>query len=567
MRRSYITRWNLWLPAVALTMAVMSASAAEFRAVWADAFSVGYKSTSQINDLIARTLAGNYNVIIAEVLAFQDTGPGGHGAYWNSSIVPKASDISGGIDPLAQLVAQAHANGIQVHAWIVSYRVCDAWPPAGNATVAAHPEWIMVTQSDLGGGPAEVAGHYTFDPGSPDVQEHLVGIVQELVTNYDIDGINLDYIRYLQTDAGYPSDSGYANSSLARFQDLTGYVGTPSPTGVNSWNNFRRQTIDEFVRRLSVEIPSITSNPRQPLWLTADLIAFGDAPASFSSTDAYLLHQNWKFWMEQGYLDAGIPMNYKREHISSQATWYRNWINASLGWAGDRHLVAGQGNYLNKKVNSVTQMAYALTQGANGTCNFSYDATADENTNGTPEADWTWYTYVSSNLFTSPDVVPSLPWRDPNLATEGSMWGRVIDDATGTPFDGATVQVGGLPVAQTDGNGYYVVTLIPTAPGGTAYSVTATAAVCPVGNASNVVVPPGGVVRRDFALCPVALGPGDMDEDGDIDSSDMDVFLFCMLGPDATFPGGNVCLNGDFDSDSDVDVRDFAGMQTVFTGP
>jgi uncharacterized lipoprotein YddW (UPF0748 family) len=538
----------------------------EFRAFWADAFSVGFKSTSQINSLVSRAVDGNYNVIIAEVLAFQDTTGSGHGAYWNSSIVPKATDITGGIDPLAQLVSVAHANGIQVQAWIVSYRASSSWPPSGNTTLQAHPEWLMVPLADIGNGPAKVAGYYTLDPGSPDVQEYLVSIVQELVGNYDIDGINLDYIRYVQTDAGYPSDASYTKSSLARFQDLTGYVGTPPVSGVNSWNDFRRQTITEYVRRLRAEIASVAS-PQQPVWLTADLIAFGNAPGSFSSSDAYVLHQNWKYWMEQGYLDAGILMNYKREHNASQAAWYRNWVSASLAWSGPRYMMSGQANYLNTKANSIIQLDYALTQGTDGTCNYSYDATADENTNGTPEQDWTWYPYIASNLFTSTDTVPTLTWRDPNTATEGTLWGRVTDDTSGEPFDGADVQVIGVGTVETDGNGYYVATLIPAGAGGTAYSVNVSATGCPTLNTGGVLVPRGGLVRQDFSLCPAPLGPGDFDDDGDIDTGDMNFFYFCMQGPGVSYPGGNFCLGGDFDLDNDLDVADLAGMQQSFTGP
>ena len=287
-----------------------------FRGVWADAFHSGFKSTSQINSMVSRAVTGNYNAIVAEVLAYHDTGSGGHGAYWNSSIIPKAQDISSGLDPLAYLVTQAHAAGLEVHAWIVPYRVCTSWPPNGNTLLASHPEWLMVELADMDGGPATIGGKFVMDPGSPHVQEYLVSIVQELVTNYEIDGINLDYIRYTQVDAGYPADEDYASSSLVRFRTLYWYSGTPAPTGVPAWNDFRRRTIDEYVRRLRVEIPSITSNPRQPVLLTADLITFGNAPSDFEDSSAYTLHQNWKHWMEQGWLDAGIPMNYKREYGS-----------------------------------------------------------------------------------------------------------------------------------------------------------------------------------------------------------------------------------------------------------
>jgi len=48
-----------------------------FRAFWADAFHSGFKSTSQIDSLVARAVAGKYNAIIPEVLAYHDTAGGG----------------------------------------------------------------------------------------------------------------------------------------------------------------------------------------------------------------------------------------------------------------------------------------------------------------------------------------------------------------------------------------------------------------------------------------------------------------------------------------------------------
>ncbi len=549
-------------PFLAAALFTTAASAQTYRGFWADAFSVGFKSSSQVTDMVNRAVAGRYNALFVEVLAFHDNVGSGHGAYWNSSIVPKATDISPpSFDPLATLVSQAHAAGLEVHAWIVPYRISSVWPPSGNALLASHPEWLMVPQANMGGGPAQVGGYYTFDPGSPDAQEYLTSIVRELVTNYQIDGINLDYIRYVQTNAGYPADVNYPDSSLERFQRRTGFSGTPAPTGNTAWNDFRRRTIDEYVRRLRAEIPSIP-NARQPLRFSADLICFGNAPASFTSSDAYLLHQNWQMWMQRGYLDLGVPMNYKREHNATEAQWYRNWVNAAINWRYSRHVAAGQATYLNRKSGSITQMSYALGQGANGTCNYSYDATADENTDGTPEMDWTWYTYVSTNLFTSTATTPTMPWRNPATATEGTLWGQVIDDSTGQPVEFATVQVGALPSVETDGNGYYVITLIPATAAGTSYSVTATGGACAPETIGGVSVFAGSVVRRDVLMCSAGPLPGDLDQDGDVDFNDLGILNFCMQGPDIDYPSGQFCLIADLEgADADVDLADLSVLQ------
>ena len=538
-----------------------------FRGVWADAFATGFKSSSQINSLVSRAVTGNYNAIIVEVLAYHDTGSSGHGAYWDSSIVPRASDISGSIDPLALLVSAAHAQGIEVHAWIVPYRVSTSWPPSGNSEVAAHPEWFMTSLADMDGGPARIDGKYTLDPGSPDAQDYVVRIVRELVTNYEIDGINLDYIRYIQEDAGYPADESYVYSSLARWHFRTGYSVIPQPTGNTNWDSFRRETIGELVRRLRVEIASITSNPQQPVALTADLLCSGDAPSNFAYSDAYRYRfQDWKRWMQEGWLDAGVPMNYKREHVDPQDDWFRHWVDAAIDWRYARHMYCGQANYLNTMTNSIMQLEYVLNAGADGSSNYSYYATADSDMDGNYENDWGWYSYVGAQLFTDVVDTPVMPWRDPNLATEGTIWGQVYNQTADEPVDYATVQIVGWDSFVTDGNGMYVATLVPAAAGGTLYDLVAVASGCDNELEYDVVVMPAGLTRVDFFVCRVAAGPGDMNGDGHFTWDDVPQFWFCLAGPGSTFNTGHVCLEGDADADEDVDLRDFANLQEKYEG-
>ncbi|MBN1492190.1 MAG: family 10 glycosylhydrolase [Phycisphaerae bacterium] len=531
----------------------------ELRAFWADAFHDGYKSTAQIDEMIANAVAGNYNAIIPEVLAFQDdVSASGHGAYWNSSIVPKAKDIEGGIDPLAYMVQQAHAVGLEVHCWLVAFRVCATWPPSGNSVV--QPEWLMVPRAQRGT-VATVGGYYTLDPGAAGAQEYLCSIVNELVSNYAIDGIHWDYIRYTQTDAGYPTDLSDPKSSLARFQAITGRVDVPPATGDTEWNDFRRRTITEVVRRVQAEIPMIGSNPRQPVRHSAALIMWGNAPATFEGSSAYGIFQNWREWMELGYIDTGIPMAYFREYNTDQAQWYRNWVDAAIAWQYDRQMCIGPGIYLNSFADSVTQIQYARNAGAAGFSTYSYRGT---NNMGMPWDDW--YPYAGVNVFTSPVATPTMPWRDPATATEGTLYGQVTDYATGEPVDDATVQVGAAGTVKTDGNGYYVLTMINAAASGTSYDVTASKSGLPSATHLNVQVVAGDVRREDLALGAPACVAADFDCDGDVDLTDFSAFQGCFNGPNRA-PAGEDCDGADVDSDNDVDLTDFGAFQSCFNGP
>src|SRR5947209_4297366 len=224
--------------------------------------------------MVSKLVAGHYNAIIVQVLAYMDTATASHGAYWKSSILPRSGYVTSSFDPLAYICQQAHANGIEVHAWLGGsgggmYRVSTAWPPAGNAMLMAHPEWMMVPQANSEGNAVVLLdGNCALDMGSPDAQEYIISIVRELVTNYPIDGINwddeVDGVEYSPEGLGFPAYSAavYPHSGLARYRKNTGFVGTPSATD-GAYNNYRRRFKNELIARCQAEIQSIKTNPRQ----------------------------------------------------------------------------------------------------------------------------------------------------------------------------------------------------------------------------------------------------------------------------------------------------------------
>ncbi|UCG16397.1 MAG: family 10 glycosylhydrolase [Phycisphaerales bacterium] len=527
----------------------------EFRGFWADVFHAGLQNAAQVDEMIAEAVAGNYNAIVPEVLAFHDNQYGSHGAYWKSDIVARSSYVTTSFDPLAYIVQRAHANGLEVHPWLVAFRVSSTWPPPGNATVAAHPEWLMVPRASMGS-VATVGSYYTFDPGSPGVQDYLMSIVRELCEDYEIDGIHWDYIRYTDVDAGYPADLSYAHSTLRRFQAITGYPGTP-PTDYGPWNDFRRRTITEVVRRAMFEIP-IVANPRQPLRHTAALVTWYPANVNFHLTRPYYeSFSDWEYWQSMGYLDATIPMCYFDEN--SYPSTYRAWVDNSVMWANNynRHTYIGPGIYLNTFADSVTQIQYARAAGAHGICTYSYRSTNDAGQY------WSnWYPYVATNVFTEAASVPTMPWRDPAAATAGAVFGRVTDGATGAPIDDATIEVNGFAMVQTDGNGCYLVANLSAGASGTIVPFSANYA-----GYSEVHRPAVLVERAGFTEANFALGTwleGDYDVDGDVDLDDYDRFFECLTDPDGG-PIGAGCDVFDFDTDADVDLRDFSVIQASFT--
>src|SRR3989442_7726878 len=77
--------------------------AQEFRAAWADVFHVGMTSQSDVNTMVSSLVAGRYNAVVVQVLAYMDNTPASHGAHWKSSIVPWSTRVTASFDPLAYL--------------------------------------------------------------------------------------------------------------------------------------------------------------------------------------------------------------------------------------------------------------------------------------------------------------------------------------------------------------------------------------------------------------------------------------------------------------------------------
>jgi uncharacterized lipoprotein YddW (UPF0748 family) len=507
LRRGFLSRSRKWRVVRALFFGSLLASplpAQQFRAAWADVFHAGLTSAADADALVNTLVAGKHNAVVVQVLAYMDNALPSHGAHWKSSIVARSSRVTASFDPLAYLCQKAHASGIEVHAWLggsgtAMYRVSNAWPPAGNTTLAAHPEWFMVPRTNSEGG--SVVGYvvnsttyYALDMGSSDAQEYIVSIVRELVTNYPVDGIHwddeIDDPTY-SSGMGFPVApvSSYPNSGLARYRRNTGFVGTPDATD-SSYNSYRRRFKNELLARCQAEIQSIKTNPRQPVRHSSSVITYGTVPSTcnFATSTAYTYYSDWAGMLQNGWIDTAIPMNYRVEPSSS----YRSWCDRSFScWRYNRDIFMGLGAYMNTKSNTIAQLQYAYNGGYNGTCIYSYGVPANDGGD--------WWSYSVANLYTNNATVPAMAWRNPATASEGLMWGRVKDASTGLYADDAIVTVSGRPAVRTDGNGYYVATMIPAVSGGTSYSVTASKTGM-VAQTTNTTVLAGDIVRYDFIL-------------------------------------------------------------------
>lgn len=343
------TGWGAWAGLLLLAATACSFAADEFRGLWVDSYHAGFRNAKEVDRLISDARAGHFNALLVEVRRRGD-------AYYNSHLEPKADDVSPRtFDPLADLISKAHDTNagprLEIHAWMVTYPIWDhhtTSPTATNHPYVLHPDWL--TRDNDGDRWNGVS--YVFDPGHPAVQQHTFDVAMDIVTNYDIDGLNLDYIRYGGVMWGYNP------VSVARFDEAFERKGMPSPTDPQ-WMQWRRDQVTDLVRK--IYLSAIAFKPR--LKISADTICFAPGVTTttgwthFSAAYTSVL-QDWRSWMEEGILDLNIPMTYFEQTGNHQQSW-ANWNLFIKNHRYGRQAAIGPGAYLNGISNTLAQIRLA----------------------------------------------------------------------------------------------------------------------------------------------------------------------------------------------------------------
>jgi uncharacterized lipoprotein YddW (UPF0748 family) len=152
-------------------------------------------------------------------------------------------------------------------------------------------------------------GGYFLDPANPAVQDFLVKLALEIVTRYDVDGFQLDYIRY---PASFPPDRfsyhrttwGYTpvarNLFKARYGVDPAEVDPKDPRAEElwtAWSQFKTAQVNHFVER----VVQALRQRRPDVKISAAV--FPDARSAL-----LLKHQDWQAWARNGWVDFFAPM-------------------------------------------------------------------------------------------------------------------------------------------------------------------------------------------------------------------------------------------------------------------
>lgn len=447
----------------------------QWRSFWADSFHEGIYTPEQVDKLVSKAKAVNANALIVQVSRWMD-------CFCNRSTFPRtdAAIAPAPYDPLEYVIQQAHAEGIEVHAWVNATVLWNSNTPprdpnhiyyshAHDATGADR--WLnkRVDGAEIGG-----TALRPLDVANPGAVDYVVRGIESIVREYDVDGINLDYIRYPDySSANYQNDWGYSQVSLDRFRAATGRTDTPEPTDPQ-FSQWRRNQVSGFVRKIYLTMYGVDPKAR----LSVNGITYWYGPQTeggWERTRAYTeVLQDWKGWLSEGIIDTNVAMNYKRESVPEQVQMFQEWNEVLADWQAGRQNVVGPGIYLNTVEQSLRQARKALSPSAAGNrvagwSGYSYavpssvantDATqADAEraalTAGLTESDPTG---GGAPLFAEPAAVPEMTWK--TQPTKGQLVGTLAF-ADGTPLDQARVRLTNLDSGQrvtgrlSDGSGWF----------------------------------------------------------------------------------------------------------------
>lgn len=440
----------------------------EFRGFWVDAWGVGALDQSQVDNLLGvpgtpqrgQIRDANCNAIVLQVRRNCDAN------YQSTLGEPFMTGISpADFDALQAVIDAAHdttdgKKRVEVHAWLVAFRTSGGQvylqhvdPPTGSL-IQYDNYW---PSRDIAG--AEV-GDKAFDPGHPLAADYTVNVALDIVQNYEVDAIHYDYIRFT---AG---NQGYNPTSLARYNDRYGLTGQPAAND-EQWRQWRRDQVTAVVRKTYAKIQAI----KPKVQLTGSFVTWNPSPVSstreaFMATRPYYdVYSDWDGWVQEGILDAAIPMTYY--NWASLPNDYIRWMNFMKDRSGDRFMYIGPGIYLNSLNNAIlelnmTRSASPAGNVAHGFCGYSYRVPYDGGV-------WSGFATRLKNEVTPIWAdIPAMHWK--TAPSKGHISGTVTIAGSSRWLDGATVQVTGPEERSmlTDGTGFYA--FIDLTPG--TYNIT-----------------------------------------------------------------------------------------------
>ncbi|MGW6709942.1 glycoside hydrolase family 10 protein [Streptomyces sp. NPDC054956] len=277
------------------------AVAADFRGMWtASVQNVDWPSESGLSaaeqraellGLLDTAVARRLNAVILQVRPTAD-------AMWPSAREPWSQWLTGeqgvdpGWDPLGTAVAEAHARGLELHAWFNPYRVANHTDR--SLLVPEHPArrnrgWTVA-----------YGGKLYYNPGLPEVRRFVQDAMLDAVARYPVDGVHWDDYFYPYPVEGRDFDDDAAYEKYGR--------------SFATRADWRRHNTDTLVHEMSGRLRALRPSVRFGIspfavWRNSDRDPLGSPTrAGIATYDD--LYADTRKWVREGWIDYIAPQAY-----------------------------------------------------------------------------------------------------------------------------------------------------------------------------------------------------------------------------------------------------------------
>ncbi|MDX3797810.1 glycoside hydrolase family 10 protein [Streptomyces sp. AK04-3B] len=253
----------------------------------------GLSAATQRAELIALldlAVSRRLNTVVFQVRPTAD-------ALWPSPYEPWSQVLTGvqgrspGWDPLGTAVTEAHARGLQLHAWFNPYRVAthdDLTRLVASHPARRHPDWVV-----------PFGGRLYYNPGLPEVRAFVQDAILDAVRKYPLDAVHFDDYFYPYPVAGQTFDDEAA-------YDAHGGA-------FSSRAAWRRDNVDRLVLETAARIKAVRPTTQFGIspfgvWRNASTDPRGSDTRALQSYDD--IHADTRKWVRQGWIDYVVPQLY-----------------------------------------------------------------------------------------------------------------------------------------------------------------------------------------------------------------------------------------------------------------
>ena len=376
----------------------------EFRGLWVTRFDWTADPTpTKIDEIVSNAANAGFNVLFFQVRGEAD-------ALYQSDLEPWSRLLTGtmgqdpGWDPLAHMVAKAHAQGLQVHAYINVYPVWLGCDPPPDDTTPQHFYYQLLAEhgatDDKPNGlqwtadyNIECSSYQRATPASLFGDDQYLAVAADLVTRYDIDGLHLDHMRYAgpETSCDPLSEAAYGTTCF-------GF------NGQQPYEDWQRDQVNGTLYKFYTQIVPL----KEDLWLSAAVwpihIAkpeWGWPPVKQGYSDYY---QDSKAWVQDGTIHSISPMIYPAQtncpddSFWSQERW-QTLVADFQAEANGRYIIPGIGTAYCDLAEIEARIEMARAIGTAGHALFSYSTLLSND----------YFDDLAAGVYEATAVVPPLP--------------------------------------------------------------------------------------------------------------------------------------------------------------